>query len=133
MDGHIYEKQVKKFFEIFLDFCSEKKLEIGNSPTQKIASIYKHYEDLLKDNKNIIKNENIKGNANKNPAAEFDLLINDIDKKTLINLINTFKNNIICKSEVSNLKEEVKYQIIGEIANNLLNQAIDKKNKFKNI
>ena len=131
MDGHDYEKQAKKYFEIFLDFCSEKKLEIGNSPTQKIASIYKLYDDLLKDNKNIKKNENIKGNAIKYPAAEFDLLINDVDKKTLINIINTFKSNIICKSEVSNLKEGVKYQIIGEIANNLLNQAIDKKKQIQ--
>ena len=55
MDGHDYENQTKKYFEIFLDFCSERKLKIGNCPTQKITFIYKKYDELLKNNKNLKK------------------------------------------------------------------------------
>ena len=104
--GHDYEGRAKKYFQAYLDFCSEQDLKIDYCSTKTIKCIYKSYEDLLKNDEKI-RNKNITGDSQKKncQVGEFELLIDNIDKTALLNIIKEFKLNVSCNSDFSNLKK----------------------------
>ena len=125
-DGKDYESRVKNYLKLFLECCTEQDLNIESNPGREIKFVYKLYEKLIKIDESK-KNENIAGNSiNSSKVAEFDFMIKNIKKKTLINFLEFFEGNTIYKSGINSLNEQKNYQIIGEIAKNLLHQSSDK-------
>ena len=127
--GKEYEIKVKNDCNIFLKYCFDKNFKIDFNPSTSIKFLYLKYEELI--NKNLIsKNNNIYGKSENDIIVEFDLLIKDIHKDNLLKILECFKYNIIASSEIENLNNDTSYEIIGEIAQNILNQAIDKKTQI---
>ena len=127
--GKEYEIKVKNDCNIFLKYCFDKNFKIDFNPSTSIKFLYLKYEELI--NKNLIsKNNNIYGKSENDIIVEFDLLIKDIHKDNLLKILECFKYNIIASSEIENLNNDTSYEIIGEIAQNILNKAIDKKTQI---
>ena len=127
--GKEYEIKVKNDCNIFLKYCFDKNFKIDFNPSTSIKFLYLKYEELI--NKNLIsKNNNIYGKSENDIIVEFDLLIKHIHKDNLLKILECFKYNIIASSEIENLNNDTSYEIIGEIAQNILNQAIDKKTQI---
>ena len=57
-------------------------------------------------------------------------MIKNVKKSIILNILNNFKGNIICSSDLNSLDENKNYQIIGEIAKNILKQSSDKINQI---
>jgi hypothetical protein len=56
-----------------------------------------------------------------------------LEKKAIEKIITVFKNNIIAKNWKENSNDDIQYQIVEEIAKNILNQSIDKFKQIKKI
>ena len=135
IEGKTYESKVKKYFKVALDICSKKTYNVYTNSTKSIQSFYKFYEDLIqkdisKKDSNILGNSQQKDEYNK---IEFDVMVNDVSAKTIKKFINVFKSSIIAKNFNENTKESTKYQIVGEVAKNILNQSIDKNKQIGKI
>ena len=72
------------------------------------------------------KDNRIMGNQKISLTAEFNVLIKNVKKITILQLLNQFGKNIICKGNLDNLDERKNYQIIGEVAKDILHQSPDK-------
>ena len=128
LEGKSYESKVRKYFQIVLDICSEKFFSVYKNSSTSIQSLYKFYEDLIE--KDITKrDENISGNSKKKSdynKLEFDLMVDHVNCKVIGKMIKIFKSSILAKNFDESNKEIKDYQIVGEVAKNLLNQSIDK-------
>jgi len=125
-DGKDYESRVKKYLKLFFECCTYKDLKIEPNHGREIKFVYKMYEKLIELDEST-KNENIVGNSiNSSKDTEFDFMIKNIGKKTILNFSEIFEGNVIYKSDLSVLDENNNYQIIGEIAKNILHQSSDK-------
>ena len=127
-EGKNYESNVRRYFKIVLDICKENSLTVYRNPSQSINGFYIFYEDLLKKDENK-KINLIKGKSDKNSDynfLEFDLMVDNVNSRIIKEIINIFKSSIIAKNFDENVKDNVNFQIVGEIAKNLLNQSIDK-------
>ena len=130
LDGKDYESRVKNYLKLFLECCTKKDLKIQSNPGRSIKFVYKYYERLIENDKSII-NKNINGDsANSSEAAEFDFIIKNINKNIILSFVENFRGNVIYNSNLNSLDENKKYQIIGEIAKNILHQSSDKINKY---
>ena len=130
LDGKDYESRAKSYLKLFLECCSEQELKIESSPGRSIKFLYKYYEKLIKEDKSKI-NEIIKGNSKiSSEAIEFDFNIKNVKKNIILNIINNFKGNIICNSDLKSLDENKNYQIIKEKAKNILLQSSDEINQI---
>ena len=130
LDGKDYESRAKSYFKLFLECCTEKDLKIESNPGRSIKFVYKYYEKLISEDNSKI-NKIIKGNSkNSSEVAEFDFMIKNVNKSIILNILNNFKGNIICNSDLNSLDENKNYQIIGEIAKNILKQSSDKINQI---
>ena len=125
IDGKDYESKVRSFFKLIIDYTSEQNLKIESNSGCSIKFIYKSYEDLINDEKTK-KDERIFGNQKTISTAKFDIIIKNLKKSTILQILNKFEGNIICKGNLNNLDEKKEYQIIGEVAKNILHQAPDK-------
>ena len=135
IDGKNYESKAKKYFKIVLDICSKKSYYVYSNPAKSIQGFYKFYEDLVQQDKIKI-NKNITGDSKQKieyNKIEFDLMVNDVSAKVIKKMIKIFKSSIIAKNFNENIKDSTKYQIIGEIAKNILNQSIDKNKQIGKI
>ena len=125
IDGKDYESKVRSFFKMIIDYSSDQNLKIESNSGCSIKFIYKSYEELIK--KDITKkNERILGNQKTISTAEFDIIIKNLKKSTILKILKKFEGNIICKGNIGDLDEKKEYQIIGEVAKNILHQAPDK-------
>ena len=125
LDGKDYESKVRTYFKIMLDYCSDQNLKIESNNGCSLEFMYKLYKKLInKENKKV--DERITGNEKIYPTAEFDLLIKDVKKSTILNIVEKFEGNIIGKNNLNNLDEKKEYQIIGEVAKDILHQSPDK-------
>ena len=120
-----YESNVRKNMKVFLDFCSEQDLKIETRSGCSIKFIYKLYEKLIQKDINK-KDKRIIEDKNKVSTVEFDIMIKNVKKSTIDNFLEKYKENIICKGNLDNLDEKENYQIIGEVAKDILNQSPDK-------
>ena len=130
VDGKSYEIKVKKYFQTVLEICSEKSYSVYSNSSKPIQGFYKFYENLQKEVKEKL---NIYGNSNdysEYNKLEFDLMVNNVNGKVIKKIIDIFKSSIIAKKWEENEEE---YQILGEIAKNILNQSIDKFKQIKKI
>ena len=125
LDGKDYESNVRKNMKVFLDFCSEQDLKIETRSGCSIKFIYKLYEKLIQKDINK-KDKRIIEDKNKVSTVEFDIMIKNVKKSTIDNFLEKYKENIICKGNLDNLDEKENYQIIGEVAKDILNQSPDK-------
>lgn len=121
IEGKEYEIKTRKYFKIFLDYCSEQELSIETNPSTSFDFLY----NMAKDYDRLYKNEK-SGNI-----VEFDILIKNINTSTIKNLIKAFKTNIIAYHGIDSLNDDKEYDIIGEVAKDFLNQAVEKKNQIK--
>ena len=125
-NGKDYESRVRSYLKLFFECCTEKDLRIESNPAKSIRFIYKYYEKIIATDKTKI-NENIIGNSVKSSGeAEFDFMIKNINKDIILNIQKIFKGNIICSSDLNSLDKNKNYQIIGEVAKNILHQSSDK-------
>ena len=124
-DGKDYESRVKSYLKIFFECSTEKDIKIESNPARNIYFVYDYYEKIIKADKDK-KNEIINGATKKNTEAEFDFQIKNINKEIILNIKENFKGNIICSSNLDSLDEKKNYQIIGEVAKNILHQSSDK-------
>ena len=127
--GKEYKNKVKNDFGIFLEYCFEESFQIDCNPSTSINFLYKKYEQLLEENPSL-KNDYIFGNSINDIVVEFDILIKDIKKDNLLEIVKCFKSNIISSSNLNNLDNNKTYEIIGAVAQNILNQSIDKKTQI---
>ena len=126
IDGKDFESRVRSYFKLFLECCTEKDIKIESNPSRTIKLLYQMYEKIIDKDKSK-KNEFISGNSvNSSLVAEFDIIIKNINKDIILNILQNFKGNIICCSELNSLDEKKTYQIIGEVAKNILRQSSDK-------
>ena len=135
IDGKNFESKVRKYFQVVLDICSDKSLTVYKNSGTSIQGLYKYYEALL-EKKKIEKNDNISGNSKikgENNKTEFDLLVDNVGANVIKKIMTVFKNNIIAKNWKENMNDDIQYQIVGEIAKNILNQSIDKHKQVKKI
>ena len=135
VEGKNYESKVRKYFQIVLDICSDKSFPVYKNYGTPIEGLYKYYENLIQRNK-IQKNVNIKGDSKEKEEynkLEFDLMVDHVKKKIIDNIIDIFKSSIIAKNNVENLEEATKYQIVGEVGKNILNQSIEKNKQIGKI
>lgn len=126
--GKEYEKRVINDFNIFLKYLFNKDIKISSNPSTSIKFLYSQYENLIKK-ENYLKNLNIYYKSENDPVAEFDILIKDIKKNDLSQMVENFKPNIISYN-LQNLEDDKNYEAIGEVAQDILNQAIDKKTQI---
>ena len=121
-----YESRVKGYLKLFLECCTEKDIKIESSSGRSIKFFYKLYEKIIEIDESK-KNVNIKGNSMiSSGGAEIDFIIKNINKDIILSIKENFKGNIICSSNLNSLNENKNYQIIGEIAKNILHQSSDK-------
>jgi len=128
IEGKNFESKVRKYFQVVLDICSDKFLSVYKNSRTTIQGLYKYYEDLIEKDK-AEKNDNIFGTSkrkNEYNKIEFDLMSDNISKNIISKIIDVFKSSIIAKNWDENIGEATQYQIIGEVAKNILNQSIDK-------
>ena len=125
LNGKDFESKIKSYLKILFDYCSEQDLKVESNPGNSISFIYKLYEKLILKNVEI-RNDKIRGNEKNCPSAEFDVLIKNVTKDTILNFIKKFEGNIVGCSNINKLKENKSYQIIGEVAINILHQSPDK-------
>ena len=125
LNGKDFESKVKSYLKILFDYCSEQDLKVESSPFNSISFIYKLYEQLLlKDDG--IRNDKITGNEKSCSSVEFDFLIKNVTKDTILNFIKKFEVNIFGCSNINKLDENKSYQIIGEISIDILHQSPEK-------
>ena len=122
IEGKDYETKVKKYFKIYLDYCSSQDLNIESNPSTSFNFLY----NLAKDHKKVFDNHSSEN------VVEFDILVKNIKIDAIHNLIKTFKTSVIAYN-LKSLKdtENKKYDIIGEVARDLLNQAVNKKKQIR--
>ena len=128
IEGKNYESKVRKYFQVVLDICSDKLLSVHKNSGTTIQGLYKYYEDFINKNK-IEKNSNISGASNRKKEyniLEFDLMVDNVGKNVIKKIVDVFKSNIIAKNWDENNTDKAQYQIVGEVAKNILNQSIDK-------
>ena len=128
-DRKDYEAIIKNNFKIFLDYCSNQDLTVESCASKSFSFIYKIYNEMIKL-KPILKEKNIIGEEKTKGIVEFDVLVRNMKKKTLENFVKTFNGNIICSSNIDKLDDTKNYQIIGEVAKNILVQSPDKINQI---
>ena len=126
--GKEYEKKVINDFNIIVKYLFNKDITISSNPSTSIKFLYLQYEQLIKKDNNL-KNLNIYYKSENDPVTEFDILIKDIKKNDLSQMVENFKPNII-SFNIKNLEDNKSYEAIGEVAQNILNQAIDKKTQI---
>ena len=125
LEGKDYETKVKRDFKIIFDICSDETLKIESNPNFSLRFIYQAYEKLLA--KGEYKRDNkITGNEKNCSVGKFDILIKNVTKKAISNLITDLRGNIIAESNLEKLDDKKKYQIIGEVAKDILSQSKDK-------
>ena len=113
-----------------MECCTEKDIKIESNPSRDIKLLYQVYEKIIDKDKSK-KNEYINGNSVMSSLeVEFDIVIKNITKDIILNIEQNFKGNIIYSSELNSLDEKKNYQIIGEVAKNILYHS---SNKFKQI
>ena len=124
-DGKDYESRVRSYLKLFFECCTEKDIKIESNPGRDITFAYNFYEKIIKKY-NSKKNEIINGTSHYKSEAEFDFIIKNINKDIILSIKENFKGNIICSSDLNSLNENKNYQIIGEVAKNILHQSSDK-------
>ena len=92
--GKEYEKKVINDFNIFVKYLFNKDITISSNPSTSIKFLYLQYEQLIKKDNNL-KNLNIYYKSENDPVTEFDILIKDIKKNDLSQMVENFKPNII--------------------------------------
>ena len=129
-EGKDFESRVRSYFKLFLECCTEKDIKIESNLSRDIKLLYQVYEKIIDKDKSK-KNEYISGNSViSSLIVEFDIVIKNITKDIILNIEQNFKGNIIYSSELNSLDEKKNYQIIGEVAKNILYHS---SNKFKQI
>lgn len=108
-----------------LDYCSDQNLKIESNNGCSIDFMYKLYKNLIKKESEK-RDDRITGNEKICSTAEFDLLIKDVKKSTILNIEKKFEGNIIGKNNLNKIDEKKEYQIIGEVAKDILHQSPDK-------
>ena len=53
-------------------------------------------------------------------------MVDNVGKNVIKKIVDVFKSNIIAKNWDENNTDKAQYQIVGEVAKNILNQSIDK-------
>ena len=76
-----------------------------------------------------LQNLNIYYKSENVPFFEFDILIKDINKNDLNQMVENFKPNIF-DYNINNLEDNKNYEVIGKLAQNILDKTIDKKIKI---
>jgi len=125
LNGKDFESKVKSYLKILFDLCSEQDLKVESSPCNSISFIYKLYEKLILKGDSI-RNDKIIGNEKSCSSVEFDVLIKNVTKDTILNFIKKFEMNIVGCSNINKLDENKSYQTIGEIYINIFPQSPDK-------
>ena len=123
--GKGYENKVINDYNIFLKYLFSKDFIISYNPSTSIKFLYLKYEQLIKQEKSL-QNLNIYYKSENVPFVEFDILIKDINKNDLNQMVENFKPNIIAYN-INNLEDNKNYEVIGKISQNILNQTIDQK------
>ena len=118
IEGKEYEIRVKKIFKIFLDYCSSQDLKVESNTSTNYSFLYKLVPNYKKTSRN------------KDNVVEFDVLIKDVNISTISNLIKKFPTSIIKHGNLEQLQPHLNYDIIGEVAKDLLNQSIEKKKQI---
>ena len=133
VEGKSYESKVRKYFRMILEMSSEKSYVVNSNPSQSIQGFYKFYENTIENDKNK-EIKNIFGNSKVSPEynkLEFDVIVDNIDYKVIQKIIEIYKSSIIAKQFEES--EGSSFQIIGEVAKNILVQSIDKLKQIKKI
>ena len=127
VEGKGFESKVRKYFNIVLSICTEQSLSVYSNPGKSIQSFYIYYEDLIKKNE-YKKIKNISGSSQRknDNKLEIDLMIDNVSSKIIKKMVKIFNTSIIAKKFDEKEDDRKNYQIIGEVAKNLLNQSIDK-------
>ena len=112
IEGKEYEIKVRKYFKIYLDYCTTQELQIETNQSSSFNFLYNALPKYDKMYKSVPSNNII----------EFDLLVKGITKSSIINLINNLKSCIITYDGIENLEEDKTFDIIGEVAKNIINQ-----------
>lgn len=122
IEGKDYEIKVKKYFKIYLDYCSSQDLNIESNPSNSFNFLY----NLAKDHKKVFD-----GPSSEN-VVEFDVLVKNIKIEAINNLIETFKTSIIAYNlkSLENINNQ-NFDIIGEAAIDILNQSVAKKKQIR--
>ena len=121
IEGKEYEIKVRKYFKIYLDYCTNQDLQIETNPSSSFNFLYNALPNYVRMYKSI-PSSNI---------VEFDVLVKGITKSSIINLINNLKSCVITYYGIENLEEDKYYDIIGEVAKNIINQSVEKTKQVR--
>ena len=121
IEGKEYEIKVRKYFKIYLDYCTNQDLQIETNPSSSFNFLYNALPNYVRMCKSIPSNN----------IVEFDVLVKGITKSSIINLINNLKSCVITYYGIENLEEDKYYDIIGEVAKNIINQSVEKTKQVR--
>ena len=116
IEGKEYEIKVRKYFKIYLDYCTNQVLQIETNQSSSFNFLYNALPQYVK----------VYDSVPSNNIVEFDILVKGITKSSIINLINNLKSCIMTYYGIENLEEDKYYDIIGEVAKNIINQSVEK-------
>ena len=121
IEGKEYEIKVRKYFKIYLDYCTNQDLQIETNQSSSFNFLYNAWPNYVK----------MYDSVPSNNIVEFDILVKGITKSSIINLINNLRSCVIAYYGIENLEEDKYYDIIGEVAKNIINQSVEKTKQVR--
>ena len=123
MTGKEFEEYARRTLYLMFLMIKKDNYKILNPKNANLKSLDNFLQKYFMNNKIILFKED---------TCEIDIIINDFEKKDLEQLINNYQNNFYFTEELHLNKLNEKFNIIGEIARNLIYQSNSKKKQINN-
>ena len=123
MTGKEFEEYARRTLYLMFLMIKKDNYKILNPKNANLKILDNFLQKYFMNNKIILFKED---------TCEIDIIINDFEKKDLEQLINNYQNNFYFTEELHLNKLNEKFNIIGEIARNLIYQSNSKKKQINN-